>query len=135
MLSSDAPGEFAIDVVRRLHQFAFAVLAVGMNDAVLHVALVDDQDHQYTIRGQREKLDLAQHHLFLTRQRNDARHAADLGEQTGCEFDEPRRREVWIQPIAQHLHAAAPKRLHRQQRVDEKSQAEIGWDLPGRRVR
>ena len=86
--------EFAIDVVGRLHQFAFAESPIGVDHPVLHLAFVDDEDHEHAIGRQRQELDLPQRDLLLARQRDDARHAADFGEQTRREFDEPRRRKV-----------------------------------------
>ena len=128
-------GKLAIDVVGRLDQFAFAEAPVGVDHPVLHLAFVDDEDHEHAIGRQRQELDLPQRDLLLPRQRDDARHAADFGEQTRREFDEPRRRKVGIESVAQHLHAAATQRLHRQQTVDEESQSQVGGDFSGRRMR
>ena len=52
-----------------------------MNDAVLHFALIDHQDHQHPVTGQRQKLHLAQLIRLLTRHRHQTRLGGNTGEQ------------------------------------------------------
>ena len=48
-LAEIAAREALIDHIRGLLQLDLRIRPAGVNDAVLHVALVDDQDHQHAI--------------------------------------------------------------------------------------
>ena len=65
---------------RRL-ELLFVHGTLHLNDAVLHFALIDDQDHQHPVTRQRQKFDLSE----LTRRglghRHDAGLIRDLGQQ------------------------------------------------------
>ena len=44
--------------LRRLLQFQFAVIAIHVNDLVMHVVLVDHQDYQHAALAQLDELDV-----------------------------------------------------------------------------
>ena len=57
---SSLPRNCLFRIVRRAPQLVGAVVALELQDAVLHFAAVDDQDREHAVVGQRHELDLAE---------------------------------------------------------------------------
>jgi hypothetical protein len=79
--SKSRPKAVLVQVVGRLDQFRWAVIALGEQDAVLHVAVGGDDDQQHALVRQAEELDLADARLLAARRHDDAGEGGELRQQ------------------------------------------------------
>ena len=61
-----------VDVVRRLDQLRGGEVALGEENAVLHVAIRRDDDEQHTLLRELEEFDMAEGHRPAARRHDDA---------------------------------------------------------------
>ena len=126
-------GEVLVDVVRRLGELAVRVLAVGMQDPVLHIALGRDDDQQHALVGEPQELDLLEARAAARRHH----HPGELRQvrQQVRGLRQHALRLVGVEPAVQPLGVLDLERLDSDQPVDEEAVASGRGDAAGRGVR
>ena len=71
-----------VDEILGLLQLRSRVIPIGMQDAVLHLGVINDEDNENTTLGERQEFDLAQGHLRCARHRNHTGHVRKLRQHT-----------------------------------------------------
>ena len=56
---ASCPRQLLVEEVRGAPQLVGGVIALELDDAVLHLAVVEHQDHEHAVLGERHELDLA----------------------------------------------------------------------------
>ena len=90
-----------VNEVGGLVQLGLAIALLGMNDPVLHFALVEHQNNQHPIARQGQKLHLPQLDHLKSWQRDHTRHASDLRQHARGRINQVRGRHIWRQALAQ----------------------------------
>ena len=128
--------ELLIQIVRGAPQLLGAVVALELQDAVLHLAPVDDQDRQHAVIRQRHEFDLAQRGVALARQGHDAGEPRHARQHLRSRCDQ-RLGVVGVLAEARldRGDLVVLERLILEQRVDEEPVALVGRDAAGRGVR
>src|SRR5580765_6670014 len=80
-LAQGAAAALLAEVVRGALELLGAVAPLGLDDAVLYLAVVEDQHHEYAVLGERHELNLAYVGGAGARQRHDTGQARGAGEQ------------------------------------------------------
>src|ERR1051326_3791140 len=127
------PGVVLVHEVRRLDQLRRHELALGEEDAVLHVALGGDHDQEDALLRKAQKLDVAERERPAPRRHDHARELRELGKELRGGGHHALR-VVRMQLGLELLQLARLELLHDEQGVDEEAIAERRRHAAGRRV-
>ncbi len=124
--------------IRGTPQLIRRVITLELNDAVLHFAVVEHQDHQRTIVGEPDELDLRDGRLLRARKGHDTGEARHVRQQLR------RRRDQCLGVVTRGVELAPQfgkgrivfdRRARLEQRIDEESIALVGGHAPRGGVR
>ena len=113
-------GVLAIEEIRRLEQLRLRIGLVGMQDAILHVAVGRDNDQQHPPVRQAQEFHVPERGLAPSRRGDDASEAGELRQQLRRGIDQ-RLRSVGVELVLQFADLALLQRLDHEQAVDEET--------------
>ena len=113
-------GVVVVEEIRRFDQLRWRVLTVGMEDAILHVAVGGHDDKKDAPLRQAQKLDVPKRGFAPPRRRNHTRELGERRKELRRGADQ-RLRAVSLELILQLADLALVERLDDQQTVDEEA--------------
>ena len=105
-------GKALVDQSRCLPQLRLGEGPLGVDDAILHLALIDHQDDQHPVPGQGQKLYLAQLVGVRPRHGHQPGLSGDGRQQGGSGLHQFRRRFVGVELLPKGNHGALLNGLH-----------------------
>ena len=127
-------GEIVIEEIGRLDQLRVRIRPVGVQDAILHVAVGADEDQQHAPLREAQELEMAEARLTALGRHHDTGELRELRQQArrgAHELPRPVGRQLAFEP----MNLTILERLHHHQAVDEKAVAFLGRYSAGGRVR
>jgi len=134
-LAQRAAAELLVEVIRGTLELVRRIMALELDDAVLHLAVVEHQHDEHPVLREPDEFHLRHRRLAGTRQGDDTRELRGGGKQLRHGRDELGRVVAARLEMPAHLgRRRIIERAQLQQRVDEEAVALVGRHAPGRRV-
>ena len=136
-LGERAAAAVLVEEIGGAPQLLGAVVALELDDAVLHLAVVHHQHDQHPVLGQADELDLRQRRRLRQRQRDQARELREVGQELRGRGDQRLRlagRKVELAAQRRELERFGGE-LRLEQLVDEEAVATVGRHSARRGVR
>ena len=128
--AAELPGK----VISRPSELIFSEIAVNVQDLVLNVAIIENQDGQNPLVGERQEFDLPERGLRGPGNRHHTREPGHGRQQVGCRQNQ--RLRVGIpQRVLEQLHLGVPRRAQLHQRIHKEPVALDGGHAAGGGVR